>query len=70
MEHRDHGLRCPDQAGRDRDDRQPLDGDTGAVLRSGTGAGPISFPTTPLKKLTVTGVTGTPSAAEPETYAS
>ena len=50
---------------------QLLNGDTGAVLKSGTGAGPISFPATSLKKITfsITGATGTPTVAEFETYA-
>ncbi|MEV3929705.1 MULTISPECIES: polysaccharide lyase family 1 protein [unclassified Streptomyces] len=48
-----------------------LNGDTGAVLTSGSGAGAITIPTTSLKKLTfeITGSTGTPRVAEFETYA-
>ncbi|MFF7178258.1 polysaccharide lyase family 1 protein [Streptomyces sp. NPDC008121] len=48
-----------------------LDGDTGTVLASGTGAGAITFPRTSLRKLTfeITGSTGTPQVAEYETYA-
>ncbi|MDP9794238.1 pectate lyase [Catenuloplanes nepalensis] len=51
---------------------QLINGDTGAILRSGTGPGTITFPATPLKKITfnITGSTGTPSVAELETYAS
>ncbi len=49
-----------------------LDGTTGAVLKSGTGAGVISIPATRLTKLTfeVTSSAGTPKIAEFETYAS
>lgn len=49
-----------------------LDGDTGAELTSGEGAGAISFPRTSLRKITfeITGSTGTPRIAEFETYAS
>ncbi|MFJ7415462.1 polysaccharide lyase family 1 protein [Streptomyces sp. NPDC098077] len=48
-----------------------LNGDTGAVLASGGGAGAISFPRTSLRKITfeITGSTGTPRIAEFETYA-
>ncbi|MGV4887471.1 pectate lyase family protein [Streptomyces viridosporus] len=48
-----------------------LNGDTGAVLTSGSGAGVISFPKTSLKKVTfeITGSNGTPRVAEFETYA-
>ncbi|HYN92332.1 MAG TPA: polysaccharide lyase family 1 protein [Pilimelia sp.] len=49
-----------------------LNGDTGAVLASGSsGAGTITFARTSLKKLTfeITGSTGTPRLAELETYA-
>lgn len=48
-----------------------LNGDTGAVLTSGEGAGAISFPRTSLRKITfeITGSTGTPRIAEFETYA-
>ncbi|MEU9830981.1 pectate lyase [Streptosporangium sp. NPDC048047] len=48
-----------------------LNGDTGAVLTSGSGAGVITFPRTSLRKLTfeITGSTGTPKVAEYETYA-
>ena len=50
---------------------QVLNGDTGAVLTSGTGAGTISFASTSLKKLTfvISGANGTPQVAEFETYA-
>ncbi|MFD9544116.1 polysaccharide lyase family 1 protein [Streptomyces sp. NPDC060022] len=49
-----------------------LNGDTGAVLKSGTGAGAIAVPSTSLSKITfeITGSTGTPKVAEFETYAS
>ncbi|MER5898212.1 pectate lyase [Streptomyces sp. NPDC001876] len=49
-----------------------LNGDTGAVLKSGTGAGAITVPGTSLSKITfeITGSTGTPKVAEFETYAS
>ena len=45
---------------------------TGAVLRTGTGAGVITFAPTSLTKITfdITGATGTPRVAEFETYAS
>ncbi|MFJ2437918.1 polysaccharide lyase family 1 protein [Streptomyces anulatus] len=48
-----------------------LNGDTGAELASGEGAGAISFPRTSLRKITfeITGSTGTPRIAEFETYA-
>ena len=48
-----------------------LNGDTGAVLTSGSGTGVISFPKTSLKKVTfeITGSNGTPRVAEFETYA-
>ncbi|WP_097964145.1 polysaccharide lyase family 1 protein [Streptomyces sp. or20] len=48
-----------------------LNGDTGAELTSGEGAGVISFPRTSLRKITfeITGSTGTPRIAEFETYA-
>lgn len=48
-----------------------LNGDTGAVLASGTGAGVITFTRTSLKKVTfeITSATGTPRVAEFETYA-
>ncbi|MFD4795212.1 pectate lyase family protein [Streptomyces anulatus] len=47
-----------------------LNGDTGAELTSGEGAGVISFPRTSLRKITfeITGSTGTPRVAEFETY--
>ncbi|MEV2263875.1 pectate lyase family protein [Streptomyces anulatus] len=47
-----------------------LNGDTGAELTSGEGAGAISFPRTSLRKITfeITGSTGTPRIAEFETY--
>ncbi|MEU1039227.1 pectate lyase [Streptomyces sp. NPDC005907] len=46
--------------------------DNGAVLASGSGAGPISFPRTSLSKITfeITGSTGAPKVAEFETYGS
>ncbi|GGS79631.1 pectate lyase family protein [Streptomyces griseoviridis] len=46
-------------------------GDTGAVLASGSGAGVITFPATSLRKITfeITGAGGTPQVAEVETYA-
>ncbi|MFE7754434.1 polysaccharide lyase family 1 protein [Streptomyces sp. NPDC057429] len=48
-----------------------LNGDTGAVLTSGSGAGVIAVPRTSLSKITfeITGSTGTPKIAEYETYA-
>ncbi|MET7396500.1 pectate lyase [Dactylosporangium sp. NPDC005572] len=48
-----------------------LNGDTGAVLASGTGAGVITFTRTSMKKVTfeITSATGTPKVAEFETYA-
>ncbi|OQD57920.1 pectate lyase [Streptomyces phaeoluteigriseus] len=48
-----------------------VNGDTGAVLTSGSGAGVITFPRTSLSKVTfeITGATGTPKVAEFETYA-
>ncbi|TXS12223.1 pectate lyase, partial [Streptomyces sp. wa22] len=48
-----------------------VNGDTGAVLTSGTGAGTITVPKTSLKKVTfeITGSSGTPKVAEFETYA-
>lgn len=48
-----------------------INGDTGAVLTSGTGAGVASFPATSLKKLTleITSASATPQVAELETYA-
>ncbi|MFC5003809.1 polysaccharide lyase family 1 protein [Dactylosporangium cerinum] len=48
-----------------------LNGDTGAVLASGTGAGVITFSSTSTKKVTfeITTATGTPRVAEFETYA-
>lgn len=48
-----------------------VNGDTGAVLASGTGTGVISFPKTALKKITfeITASTGTPRIAEFATYA-
>ncbi|MEU3658472.1 polysaccharide lyase family 1 protein [Streptomyces sp. NPDC032940] len=50
---------------------QVVNGDTGATLASGTGAGVITFPATSLKKVTftITGASGTPKVAEFETYA-
>ncbi len=50
---------------------QVLNADTGAVLKSGTGAGVITFPATSLKKITfkINSSTGTPKVAEFETYA-
>ncbi|MFG1699666.1 polysaccharide lyase family 1 protein [Nonomuraea sp. NPDC049309] len=51
---------------------QLIDAGSGAVLKSGTGAGTISFTPTSLKKITfrITGASGTPRVAEYETYAS
>lgn len=48
-----------------------VNGDTGATLTSGSGAGAISFPATSLKKVTfeITSANGTPKVAEFETYA-
>ncbi|MET7654507.1 MULTISPECIES: pectate lyase [unclassified Streptomyces] len=48
-----------------------LNGDTGAVLTAGSGAGAISFASTSLKKVTfeITGSSATPKVAEFETYA-
>ncbi|WP_406065099.1 pectate lyase [Streptomyces sp. NBC_01077] len=48
-----------------------LDGDTGAVLTSGSGAGVITVPRTALKKITfeIVSSSGTPRVAEFETYA-
>ncbi len=48
-----------------------LNGDTGAVLTSGSGAGAIAVPRTSLSKITfeITSSTGTPKIAEFETYA-
>ncbi|MFJ4692233.1 polysaccharide lyase family 1 protein [Streptomyces sp. NPDC088766] len=48
-----------------------VNGDTGAVLTSGSGAGAITFPRTSLSKVTfeITGSTGTPKVAKFETYA-
>ncbi|MET4646970.1 pectate lyase [Streptomyces atratus] len=48
-----------------------INGDTGAVLTSGSGAGVIAVPRTSLSKITfeITGSTGTPKIAEYETYA-
>jgi pectate lyase len=50
---------------------QVKNGDTGAVLKTGTGAGSISFGATSLKKITFEILTssGTPKIAEFETYA-
>jgi pectate lyase len=50
---------------------QVVNGDTGAVLKSGSGAGVITFASTSLKKITfnITSATGTPKVAEFETYA-
>jgi pectate lyase len=50
---------------------QVVNGDTGAVLKSGSGAGAISFGSTSLKKITFTisGASDTPAIAEFETYA-
>ncbi|MFE9740083.1 polysaccharide lyase family 1 protein [Streptomyces sp. NPDC006477] len=47
-----------------------LNGDTGAVLTSGTGAGVITVPRTSLSKITfeIVSATGTPRVAEFETY--
>ncbi|KUN77741.1 pectate lyase [Streptomyces bungoensis] len=48
-----------------------VNGDTGAVLASGSGAGVVGFPRTTLGKITyeITGSAGTPQVAEFETYA-
>lgn len=48
-----------------------LDADNGAVLKTGSGAGAITIPTTSLRKITfeITGSSGTPKIAEFETYA-
>ncbi|MFJ2705741.1 polysaccharide lyase family 1 protein [Streptomyces sp. NPDC087428] len=48
-----------------------VNGDTGTVLTSGSGAGVITFPRTSLRKITfeITGSAGTPKIAEYETYA-
>jgi pectate lyase len=50
---------------------QVLNGDSGAVLKSGSGAGTITVPSTSLKKITfrITGSSATPAVAEFETYA-
>jgi pectate lyase len=50
---------------------QVINGDTGVVLKSGSGAGVITFASTSLKKVTfrITGSSGTPKVAEFETYA-
>jgi pectate lyase len=50
---------------------QILNGDTGAVLKTGSGGGAISFTATSLKKvtLTITGSSSSPRIAELETYA-
>lgn len=47
-----------------------LNGDTGAVLTAGTGAGVITVPRTSLNKITfeIVSSTGTPRVAEFETY--
>ena len=49
-----------------------INADTGAVLKTGSGAGVISFTATSLKKITfeITGASSTPQVAEFETYAS
>jgi hypothetical protein len=51
---------------------QLLNGDTGAVLKSGSGGGVITFTATSLSKITfrITSSSGTPRIAEFETYAS
>ncbi|SDS88785.1 pectate lyase family protein [Actinoplanes derwentensis] len=51
---------------------QVLNGATGAVLTSGSGAGVITFPATSTTKITfkITSSSGTPKVAEFETYAS
>lgn len=48
-----------------------LNADTGAVLKTGSGAGAFTFPATSLRKITfeVTGASGTPRVAEFQTYA-
>ena len=49
-----------------------VNGDTGAVLKTGSGAGVISFSSTSLKKITfqISSASSTPRVAEFETYAS
>ena len=49
-----------------------INADTGAVLKTGTGAGVISFTSTSLKKITfeITSASSAPQVAEFETYAS
>jgi hypothetical protein len=49
-----------------------LNGDTGAVLKTGTGSGVITFSSTSLKKVTfdILSASGTPRVGEFETYAS
>jgi pectate lyase len=49
-----------------------INADTGAVLKTGTGAGVVSFTSTSLKKITfeITSASSTPQLAEFETYAS
>ncbi|WP_250031105.1 pectate lyase family protein [Paractinoplanes maris] len=49
-----------------------LNGDTGAVLKTGSGSGTITFAATSLKKITfeITGASSAPRIAEFETYAS
>lgn len=48
-----------------------LNADTGAVLKTGSGAGTITIPATSLRKITfeITSAGGTPRIAEFETYA-
>ncbi|TDE52827.1 pectate lyase, partial [Nonomuraea mesophila] len=50
---------------------QLVNHDTGAVLKSGSGAGTITFTPASLRKITfrITGASGTPRVAEFETYA-
>jgi hypothetical protein len=50
---------------------QVINADTGTVLKSGSGAGVITFASTSLKKVTfrITGASGAPKVAEFETYA-
>jgi hypothetical protein len=49
-----------------------LNADTGAVLKTGSGSGVITFPATSLKKVTfeIQSASGTPQIGEFETYAS
>jgi pectate lyase len=64
-------LREPSGSGNTIGSWQVINGDTGAVLKSGSGAGAIAFASTSLKKITfrITSASGTPKVAEFETYA-